>query len=57
MLIKDSKALLTNQYGGLEDSQAYLNPHSHPRGYYGIANARGPSLLPTGGLHHAVFQL
>ena len=33
----------------------FFNPKFHPSGCYGVANARGPSLLPTGGIHHAVF--
>ena len=35
----------------------FLNPQSYPSGCYGVVNARGSSLLPTGGLHHTVFQL
>ena len=36
---------------------SFYNPHYHPSGGYGVANARGYSLLPPGGLHHTVLQL
>ena len=36
----------------------FLYPHIHPRsGCCGVAQLRGPTLLPTGGLHLAIFEL
>ena len=35
----------------------FYNPRSNSNGYYGVANASGPSLMPIGGLYHTVFQL